>query len=183
MKSLKVFGLVIVLVFSATIFAQEKEKPKEVEKSKEVEKPKEVSKSNVLEGFRTSNDPSHWRFFGVCNRKFNANASEGVPDVTDLELSETILTLSQSIKSTSENTSDSESEKSKIEVFTKVKNPNDDTLTYNYTVSSGRIIGAGEKVIWDLSNVKPGTYTITAAVDDGCGFCGKRQTKTVIVKE
>ncbi len=69
-----------------------------------------------------------------------------------------------------------------IEVITKVTNPNSDVLTYNYTVSAGRIIGQGEKVVWNLSGVKPGAYTITAAVDDGCGFCGKTQTKTITIK-
>lgn len=70
----------------------------------------------------------------------------------------------------------------KINVFTKTINPQGDVLTYVYTVSGGNIIGRGEKVIWDLSGVKPGTYTITAAVDDGCGFCGQTKTKTVVVK-
>lgn len=53
---------------------------------------------------------------------------------------------------------------------------------YNYTVSAGRIIGQGEKVVWDLSGVKPGKYTITAGVDNGCGVCGTTKTETVTVK-
>ncbi len=69
-----------------------------------------------------------------------------------------------------------------IQIYTYTSNPNNDALTYNYTVSGGKIIGKGEKVIWDLSNVKAGTYTITAAVDDGCGFCGKTVTKTITIK-
>jgi hypothetical protein len=36
-------------------------------------------------------------------------------------------------------------------------------------------------VKWDLSGVYPGSYTIAAGVDDGCGICGKTQTKTVTV--
>jgi len=56
-----------------------------------------------------------------------------------------------------------------------------DVLTYNYTVSGGRIVGSGANVNWDLSGVRAGTYTITSAVDDGCGFCGKTQTKTINV--
>lgn len=54
---------------------------------------------------------------------------------------------------------------------------------YDYTVSGGRIIGYGEKVVWDLSGVKPGKYTITAAVDNGCGACGTTRTKEVIIKK
>lgn len=56
-------------------------------------------------------------------------------------------------------------------------------MIYDYKVSGGKIIGQGANVVWDLSGVKPGTYTITAAVDDGCGLCGKSIIRTVVVKE
>jgi len=36
-------------------------------------------------------------------------------------------------------------------------------------------------VKWDLSGVAPGTYSITAGVDDGCGNCGKTQLPRVTV--
>jgi hypothetical protein len=58
-----------------------------------------------------------------------------------------------------------------------------DVLTYNYTVSGGRIVGTGSSVQWDVSGLQPGTYTITAGVDDGCGFCGQTQTQTIRVVE
>ncbi|MGI8469974.1 MAG: Ig-like domain-containing protein [Pyrinomonadaceae bacterium] len=70
-----------------------------------------------------------------------------------------------------------------IAVFAAAKDPEDDVLTYLYTVSSGKIIGQGKKILWDLSGVKAGTYTIKAEVDDGCGFSGQNVTKTVTVKE
>jgi hypothetical protein len=56
-------------------------------------------------------------------------------------------------------------------------------LTYNYTVSGGRIVGTGANVSWDVSGLTPGTYTITAGVDDGCGLCGKTQTQTITIAE
>ena len=56
-------------------------------------------------------------------------------------------------------------------------------LTYNYTVSGGRIVGQGANVTWDVGGLQPGTYTITAGVNDGCGVCGQTQTKTITVKE
>jgi hypothetical protein len=37
---------------------------------------------------------------------------------------------------------------------------------YAYTLDSGRIVGEGSKVIWDLSGVWPGTYTATVEVQD-----------------
>lgn len=70
-----------------------------------------------------------------------------------------------------------------IKVYVLAHDPENDTLTYSYTVSGGNIIGKNANVQWDLSGVKSGTYTITAAVDDGCGFCGKTITKKVVVKE
>ena len=70
-----------------------------------------------------------------------------------------------------------------IGVDTKASDPENDVLTYNYTVSGGRVIGGGAKVQWDMSGVQPGTYTITTGVDDGCGVCGKTNTQTITVKE
>lgn len=73
--------------------------------------------------------------------------------------------------------------KMEISVDTEANDPEGDVLTYHYNISGGRIIGEGAKVVWDLSGVEPGTYTITAGVDDGCGICGTTVTKTVAVKE
>ena len=35
---------------------------------------------------------------------------------------------------------------------------------YVYSVSAGKIIGEGANVEWDLTDVKPGAYTITAGI-------------------
>ena len=58
-----------------------------------------------------------------------------------------------------------------------------DTFTVNYTVTGGKIIGQGRKVVWDLSGVRPGVYMITAAADDGCGVCGMTITLQARVLE
>lgn len=70
-----------------------------------------------------------------------------------------------------------------VSIFVMAVDPENDVLTYNYETSAGKIIGQGAKVIWDLTGVKPGSYTITAWADDGCGKCGSTITKTVVVKE
>ncbi len=70
-----------------------------------------------------------------------------------------------------------------ISVATKATDPENDVLTYNYTVSGGRVVGQGANVQWDMSGVTPGTYTITTGVDDGCGVCGKTNTQTITVKD
>ena len=58
-----------------------------------------------------------------------------------------------------------------------------DVLTYNYTVSGGRIVGTGANVTWDLSGVRPGTYTVTVGADNGCGVCGTTKTETITVRD
>jgi len=65
--------------------------------------------------------------------------------------------------------------------------PENVVLIYLYKISVGKIIGSGPNVIWDLSNVEPGTYTITAAVDyEGNPWkrpLGTTQTKEITVTE
>lgn len=69
-----------------------------------------------------------------------------------------------------------------IKVKTVAVDPENDVLTYNYSVSAGKIVGVGANVIWDLGGSDPGTYTITAAVDDGGGPGGKTITRTVTIR-
>lgn len=102
----------------------------------------------------------------------------GFANVTDILLSQTEITASCLT-----NASLCENGKQTIEVATVAVDPENDVLTYNYTLSAGSIIGTGAKVVWDLTGVKPGTYTITAGVDDGCGICGRTITKTIKVNE
>jgi hypothetical protein len=70
-----------------------------------------------------------------------------------------------------------------VTVQTTATDAENDPLTYSYNVSGGTIVGQGANVSWDLSNARPGTYTITAAVNDGCGVCGQTQTRTITVAE
>jgi hypothetical protein len=59
-----------------------------------------------------------------------------------------------------------------------------DVLTYVYNPSAGKIIGDGPNVMWDLTGVPPGRYTLAAGVNDGCGVCGFTKSESVeIIKE
>jgi hypothetical protein len=42
-------------------------------------------------------------------------------------------------------------------------------LTYNWTATGGKISGSGPYARWESSGATPGTYTLTAHVDDGAG--------------
>lgn len=68
-----------------------------------------------------------------------------------------------------------------INVATKAEDAENDVLDYYYVVTGGRIVGSGSNVQWDLNGVLPGTYRITARVDDSCGVCGKTITQAVLV--
>lgn len=70
----------------------------------------------------------------------------------------------------------------KFVVLVDAKDPENDILTYNFSISAGRIIGVGRRVVWDLIGAEPGTHKLTAAVDDGCGICGKYISQTVVIK-
>lgn len=144
--------------------------------------------------------PSKKDYSKLCNRKevqkyYSSNSMNRYPEMKnaifdynqpanvlalDLDRTEIIADCDSSDAEQNETYADAVK---KVSVATTAVDPENDVLTYDYSVSAGKIIGQGAKVVWDLSGVKAGTYKITAAVDDGCGICGKWITKTVIVKE
>lgn len=73
--------------------------------------------------------------------------------------------------------------KKEILVRTTAIDPENDVLTYNYTVTDGKIIGSGSEVIWDLTDVQPGIYGIAVGTDDSCGICGQTKSRKILVKE
>lgn len=100
--------------------------------------------------------------------------------MTELKLSRDVVSSCSSANS-GEFSAD-ETASYKINVSTIAFDPDNDPVTYQYTVSAGKIAGRGNNVVWDLAGVADGVYTITAAADDGCGFCGEPKTKSVTVK-
>lgn len=102
-------------------------------------------------------------------------------NVESVTLSDTVITLPcpPGTSSASGACNDSRT----VSVATVARDPENDVLTYNYTVTGGRIVGTGANVQWDLSGVQAGTYTITTGVDDGCGICGRTDTQTIRIEE
>ncbi len=141
--------------------------------------------SGIPSGFVTSNDPHGFGFqitAGRRNARTNVQTKNGFADVTNVNVSDTVVrTPCGPGEVPKEGTACSDSQS--VNVATTAVDPENDVLTYSYTVSGGRVVGSGANVSWDLSNVSPGTYTITAGVDDGCGVCGKTQTKTITVEK
>lgn len=139
--------------------------------------------SGVPSGFRTSNDPHGFLFHITAGRR-NERQTEVVnqfANVTNLELGESRVTIPCGPNTVPREGTTCSTDMA-VNVTTTAVDPENDVLTYNYTVSGGRIVGQGANVSWDLTGVNAGTYTITAGVDDGCGVCGQTQTKTITVE-
>jgi hypothetical protein len=119
-----------------------------------------------------------------CKPCFRAGSEPGKeihnkpPDVTDIALEKTELQIPP--KKDNEQKSVYTDELI-VGVAVRAQDPEGDVLTYNYTISGGRIVGTGAKVSWNLNGVLPGTYTITSGADDGCGICGKTMTQSITV--
>ncbi|MEO8574801.1 MAG: hypothetical protein ABI481_12605 [Pyrinomonadaceae bacterium] len=138
--------------------------------------------SGIPPGFQPSQDPHGYivQFFAGRRDKRQAEIINQPANVNSVTLADTTITLGcqpgyhpREGTTCNDNTS--------VGVATSASDPENDVLTYNYTVSGGRIVGTGANVSWDVGGLAPGTYTITAGVDDGCGFCGKTQTQTITV--
>jgi len=137
----------------------------------------------VPPGFDASDDANGYiAQFWIGRRDKRQGPIENKPaSVDSVTLGDTVITLPcpPGTRSRSGQCNDNKS----ISVATKASDPENDVLTYNYTVSGGRIVGTGANVTWDLTTAQPGTYTITTGVDDGCGICGKTDTQTIRVEE
>ena len=137
----------------------------------------------VPAGFRTSNDPHGFIIQGWIGRRNDRQREViNIPAVVNsvtLSSTEVFLPCPPGQQSASGKCNDEMS----VNVSTSASDAENDTLVYNYTVSGGRIVGSGANVSWDLSGVRPGTYTVTAGVDDGCGICGETKTSTIEVKD
>jgi outer membrane protein OmpA-like peptidoglycan-associated protein len=65
-----------------------------------------------------------------------------------------------------------------VRISATASDPDNDPLTYAYTVSGGKVTGSGARVQLDTTGLAPGQYTITCQVDDGRG--GKADASTSI---
>ena len=70
-----------------------------------------------------------------------------------------------------------------ITVQTFVYNPKNKPISYEYKVSGGKIIGQGDKVVWDLEGFRPGTYTIMASIKGKRKISAETKTLSVDVRE
>ncbi|MEJ7624598.1 MAG: hypothetical protein WKF34_11460 [Pyrinomonadaceae bacterium] len=141
-----------------------------------------VTRTGAPIGLGVSNDP-HGYFAQFFIGRRNKRAGEIVNQPANVEsvtISDTVITLPCPPNTSSRSGACNDSKT--VSVTTVARDPENDVLTYNYTVSGGRIVGTGANVQWDLTTAQAGTYTITTGVDDGCGVCGRTDTKTIRVE-
>lgn len=164
MRRLNILVLCLCLALSSTVVGKARQDNKSP-----------VTTTTIQNGF-----PNVFRVIGNFFKKLIGKKHtiivEYTADVRNVTLSRTEVMTACSIN---ENVCSEQNQS--IEVFTDGYDHENDVLTYLSKVSGGKIIGEGAKVVWDLSGEKPGTYTITAGVDDGCGVCGKTMTKEIKV--
>ncbi|MBC7899422.1 MAG: hypothetical protein H7070_05160, partial [Saprospiraceae bacterium] len=118
-----------------------------------------TSFTGVPPGFETSSDPH-----GFILQAFVGRRNKRQAEVVNIPANVTALTLSDSeiklacapgfVPREGQTCSDSTS----VNVTTTATDAENDVLTYNYTVSGGRINGTGANVSWDLSGAQAGTY-------------------------
>lgn len=130
--------------------------------------PSVTTKTKTCKNERASEFVSEKSWFGKLKLKDRREIHCYTADVADVTLSKEEFSVIDV--------------KKEISVSVIANNAANDVLTYGYTVSYGKIVGKGDKVVWNLSGAAIGIYKITAAVDDGCGYCGKTVTKTVVIK-
>jgi hypothetical protein len=140
--------------------------------------------TGVPAGFRPSTDPHGFGaqfFIGRRNARGPELVKNNYPVINAVNLGRTEVVLPcPPGTSSASGCGDNQS----VSVSTNATDPDvNDVLIYNYTVSGGTITGTGANVNWDLTGVRPGTYTISVAVDDGCGVCGQPTTREVRVVE
>ncbi|HLM00839.1 MAG TPA: hypothetical protein VK400_07265 [Pyrinomonadaceae bacterium] len=140
--------------------------------------------TGAIRGFTASTDPHGFIVQGFIGRRNKRGVTPPInlpPNVTQLVFDRTSVSLP--CPPGTNPPAGGECAEPTVRVTTTAVDPENDVLTYNYTVSGGRIVGQGANVTWDLSGVRPGTYTITAGADDGCGVCGKTETRTIEVRD
>ncbi|MEQ1643063.1 MAG: hypothetical protein ABL959_06430, partial [Pyrinomonadaceae bacterium] len=141
-----------------------------------------VNSTGAPAGLGLATDPHGYiGQFWIGRRDKRAGPIENKPaDVNSVTISDMVITLPCPAGQLSR--SGACNDNKTVSVATSASDPENDVLTYNYTVSGGRVVGTGANVQWDLSSAQVGTYTITTGVDDGCGICGKTDTKTIRVE-
>lgn len=104
----------------------------------------------------------------------------GPPIICSLTASSSTLTLPCAEGASSESCQPSVSRT--VDLTVEAADGDNDTLRYTWTVTAGKPLGEGRKIIWDLSGAEPGTYTATVEITDGNKHTASSSTTVIIAK-
>lgn len=65
-------------------------------------------------------------------------------------------------------------------IHAQASDPDNDTLTYTWTATGGKVDGSGPEVHWNSADAAPGKYTVTVKVDDGRGGTSSSSTEVAV---
>lgn len=107
------------------------------------------------------------RWFGREDREEPLNT---LPVIDSFTVSRDTITLSCAPGTHSASGGCAATPDSTVLLTASASDKDEDTLSYDFDPSRGRIVGGGASVVWDLSGLEPGTYSVTVQAKDGCGF-------------
>lgn len=138
-----------------------------------------IQTTGVPSGFLTSTDPHGFgaQFFIGRRNPRKTPVLNQYPTINTVTISDTEVRLP--CPPGQESPSGTCNDSTSLSVSVNATDPENDPLVYQYTVSGGTIQGTGANVTWDVSGLRPGTYTLSVAVDDGCGVCGQPRQETI----
>ena len=175
MKRKLVFGLLAASLFSFGVFAQKADRAR----SADLNRKAKAAVFNVLRPVNKVVRPVGSWFAGLFGGRDKIPFCPPHPWIEKVTLNRSEISLS-----CVNYYSPCNDKSALIEIFAEGGSYRNEPFAYGYQVSAGRIIGAGAKVAWDLSGVKPGTYTVTAfALNTEYGLSGMTKTETVTVLE
>lgn len=119
-------------------------------------------------GFRTSTDPNGFgvQFFAGHRNKRDTGVVvvNGPPVVTSVSTSSSSIV--RPCPEGTSSTSCSTTANYVIQLTANAVDPENDVLTYTWSVTGGKISGEGRNVTWDLTGSQPGSYTASVQVSD-----------------
>jgi len=118
-------------------------------------------------GFKFSSDPNGFgvQFFaGHRNARSTPAPLNGGPTVNSVTASSSSITR-PCPEGTSSDTCPT-SANYVVQLTANATDPENDVLTYTWTVTGGKISGEGKNVTWDLTGSQPGSYTASVQVSD-----------------
>jgi len=71
----------------------------------------------------------------------------------------------------------------RVRISVNANDPDGDAITYSYKVTGGKIIGKGADVVWNLTSLVPGNYSVAVGASGRGGSQSRTLTRSVKLQE